>query len=43
MRHNNDCFRSICKQVGGLSVINAIAGAYSESLPIICITGVLAE
>mmetsp|Transcript_17263 Transcript_17263/g.51667 ORF Transcript_17263/g.51667 Transcript_17263/m.51667 type:complete len:571 (-) Transcript_17263:327-2039(-) len=25
--------------VGGLSVINAIAGSYSESLPIICITG----
>jgi pyruvate decarboxylase len=25
--------------VGGLSVINAIAGAYSENLPIICIVG----
>ncbi|KAJ4978705.1 hypothetical protein NE237_009485 [Protea cynaroides] len=25
--------------VGGLSVINAIAGAYSESLPVICIVG----
>ena len=25
--------------VGGLSVINAIAGAYSESLPLIVITG----
>lgn len=25
--------------VGGLSVINAIAGSYSENLPIICITG----
>lgn len=25
--------------VGGLSVINAIAGAYSENLPVICITG----
>ncbi|XP_058737086.1 pyruvate decarboxylase 2-like [Vicia villosa] len=25
--------------VGGLSVINAIAGAYSENLPLICITG----
>ena len=28
--------------VGGLSVINAIAGAYAENLPIICITGVSA-
>lgn len=26
-------------QVGGLSVINAIAGAYSENLPVICIVG----
>ncbi|XP_068341494.1 pyruvate decarboxylase 4-like [Pyrus communis] len=25
--------------VGGLSVLNAIAGAYSESLPLICIVG----
>ena len=25
--------------VGGLSIINAIAGSYSEDLPIICITG----
>ncbi|KAK1424785.1 hypothetical protein QVD17_20123 [Tagetes erecta] len=25
--------------VGGLSVLNAIAGAYSESLPVICIVG----
>ena len=25
--------------VGGLSVINAIAGAYSENLPVICIVG----
>lgn len=25
--------------VGGLSVINAIAGAYSENLPLICIVG----
>ncbi|XP_038988350.1 pyruvate decarboxylase 1-like [Phoenix dactylifera] len=25
--------------VGGLSVLNAIAGAYSENLPIICIVG----
>ncbi|KAI3441407.1 uncharacterized protein J3R85_002313 [Psidium guajava] len=25
--------------VGGLSVVNAIAGAYSESLPLICIVG----
>ncbi|CAM6067747.1 unnamed protein product [Sphagnum tenellum] len=25
--------------VGGLSVINAIAGAYSESLPVICLVG----
>lgn len=25
--------------VGGLSVINAIAGAYSENLPVICIAG----
>ena len=25
--------------VGGLSIINAIAGAYSEDLPVICITG----
>jgi len=25
--------------VGGLSVLNAIAGAYSENLPVICITG----
>lgn len=25
--------------VGGLSLINAIAGAYSEDLPIICIVG----
>lgn len=25
--------------VGGLSVINAVAGAYSESLPLICIVG----
>ncbi|GAB4814493.1 hypothetical protein N2152v2_001539 [Parachlorella kessleri] len=25
--------------VGGLSVINAIAGAYAENLPVICITG----
>lgn len=26
--------------VGGLSAINAVAGAYAENLPIICITGV---
>eukprot|EP01018_Ginkgo_biloba_P000678 Gb_08494 [translate_table: standard] len=26
-------------QVGGLSVLNAIAGAYSENLPVICIVG----
>jgi TPP-dependent 2-oxoacid decarboxylase len=25
--------------VGGLSVLNAIAGAYSENLPVICIAG----
>ncbi|RRT69761.1 hypothetical protein B296_00029160, partial [Ensete ventricosum] len=25
--------------VGGLSVLNAIAGAYSENLPVICIVG----
>lgn len=25
--------------VGGLSVVNAIAGAYSESLPVICLVG----
>lgn len=25
--------------VGGLSAINAVAGAYSENLPLICITG----
>lgn len=25
--------------VGGLSVINAIAGAYSENLPVICLVG----
>lgn len=25
--------------VGGLSIINAIAGSYSEDLPVICITG----
>jgi TPP-dependent 2-oxoacid decarboxylase len=25
--------------VGGLSVLNAIAGAYSESLPVICLVG----
>lgn len=25
--------------VGGLSIINAIAGAYSENLPVICIVG----
>ena len=25
--------------VGGLSVINAVAGAYSENLPLICIGG----
>ena len=25
--------------VGGLSVLNAIAGAYSENLPLICIVG----
>lgn len=25
--------------VGGLSAINAVAGAYSENLPVICITG----
>lgn len=25
--------------VGGLSVINAIAGAYSENLPVICLAG----
>ncbi|KAL6782419.1 hypothetical protein ACKKBG_A06710 [Auxenochlorella protothecoides x Auxenochlorella symbiontica] len=25
--------------VGGLSVINAVAGAYAENLPVICITG----
>lgn len=25
--------------VGGLSVINAIAGAYSENLPVVCIVG----
>jgi pyruvate decarboxylase len=25
--------------VGGLSVINAIAGAYSENLPLICLVG----
>ena len=27
--------------VGGLSIINAIAGSYSEDLPVICITGTL--
>ena len=27
--------------VGGLSMINAIAGAYSEDLPVICITGMI--
>ena len=27
--------------VGGLSIINAIAGSYSEDLPVICITGQL--
>ena len=26
--------------VGGLSAINAVAGAYAEDLPVICITGV---
>ena len=26
--------------VGGLSVINAVAGAMSEHLPVICITGI---
>ena len=26
--------------VGGLSAINAVAGAYAEDLPLICITGV---
>ena len=25
--------------VGGLSLINAIAGAYSENLPVICVVG----
>ena len=27
--------------VGGLSAINAVAGAYAENLPLICITGVV--
>ncbi len=31
--------RETLLQVGGLSVINAIAGAYSENLPVICIVG----
>ena len=26
--------------VGGLSAINAVAGAYAEDLPVVCITGV---
>ncbi len=30
---------AVLLQVGGLSVINAIAGAYSENLPVICIVG----
>ncbi len=30
---------AVMLQVGGLSVINAIAGAYSENLPVICIVG----
>lgn len=33
------CGHNVAVQVGGLSVINAIAGAYSENLPVICIVG----
>lgn len=33
------CF-AVTFTVGGLSAINAVAGAYAEDLPVICITGV---
>lgn len=32
---------SVRTQVGGLSLINAIAGSYSENLPVICLVGML--
>ena len=36
---HDDTVTAVLEQVGGLSVINAIAGAYSENLPVICIVG----
>lgn len=32
-------FRSVTYMVGGLSVINAVAGAYSEDLPLLVVSG----
>ena len=39
MTTHGDIVTAVLEQVGGLSVINAIAGAYSENLPVICIVG----